>query len=316
MPNTKSLYLFHLVLFNCLYICQAAPRLDALKKLYPRAYTVGLNGRWPHGKINYCFMGANENAMEDIFDAAWGIWAQFNDFPMKKTRLDSCDEDYYSSEGLQRQDVLYVIQQNGGHPSSSVGRKSKNELKFDPGFSGASGNIAASIVHELGHVFGLLHEHQKPGADRHIEYKCKNLADFDEKTKGKSKQQVNAMCSSQAAAEATTFSAEDILPYRGLDANYYQEDREMNAPDYIDWDSIMIYGSRFGGRQQSKMPWDKKEPGRKVVMLKKDGSEIRNNMLPSRRDIERLKALYSQPFPEMFELGDISEFVNPNPPTA
>lgn len=38
--------------------------------------------------------------------------------------------------------------------------------------------LAAAIAHELGHVFGLFHEHQRPDAADHLTFHCENLFGF------------------------------------------------------------------------------------------------------------------------------------------
>ncbi|KAL1965325.1 hypothetical protein VTN77DRAFT_5762 [Rasamsonia byssochlamydoides] len=91
---------------------------------------------------------------------------------------------------------------------------------------------------------------------------------------------MNELCSDKSEASRVGLSAYDLLPM----SSDYPTDSDGNA---IDWDSIMLYGSNFGGKRLLEVG------PRKNVMTKMDGDTWKGNKVPSDGDIAQLRRLYS-----------------------
>ncbi|OJJ97621.1 hypothetical protein ASPACDRAFT_45712 [Aspergillus aculeatus ATCC 16872] len=157
--------------------------------------------------------------------------------------------------------------------------------------------IIGSIAHELGHAFGLVHEHQDPALWRPndqgpwiFEFHCRNLADFEEKTRGKTEEEIwgpEGLCVNFKTAAQAGFSALNFLPYPG----------DIIGPrgfwphiDDVDWDSIMLYSSITGGTL-TKGP----------VLTTYDGKVWEANNVPSAGDVAGLVEMYNSPFANNWE---------------
>jgi hypothetical protein len=90
---------------------------------------------------------------------------------------------------------------------------------------------------------------------------------------------MDKICSDYSDASDASFSAVDFLPF--------PEGTGLDESGDFDWDSLMRYGAKYGGAQQSL------GRGRKIVLEKRDGTTLADPVKPSTGDIERLRALYS-----------------------
>ncbi|KAJ5608127.1 hypothetical protein N7537_004746 [Penicillium hordei] len=84
-----------------------------------------------------------------------------------------------------------------------------------------------------------------------------------------------------APARKPPFSALDILA---------DDDGKELSSDPVDWNSIMIYGSEAGGKEDGN-------GGREVVMTKKDGTTFGYNTVPSQKDIDAVHTIYQDSLP-------------------
>lgn len=153
------------------------------------------------------------------------------------------------------------------------------------------GNAQANIAHEIGHMFGLLHEHQNPwfwgqnsaSSPSAFKFNCKHLEDYAAALKKYGDCAMEGLCSEYSLAANAHFSASDFLPLHfGTQAK-----GGIMDPSDVDWKSIMLYPSRVGG----------KGPGssRAMVLMRVDGEtekEILPNHTPSTQDVDGLKAIY------------------------
>jgi hypothetical protein len=193
-------------------------------------------------------------------------------------------------------------------------------------------NPVTNMAHEIGHVIGLMHEHQRAiawksvsisfGTDETgsghghdpaaaqtpahasgstaapapakgyengaahegselIHFQCENLADY-EKHKAAIKEKPK-LCTSYGEAKAAGFTAADILP---------MPSQFGNQDENFDWESIMLYPSKAGGKiaEKAKAPTPKDDT-RQVVMKKPEGDTWGPNHRPSKHDIAAVKKL-------------------------
>lgn len=148
------------------------------------------------------------------------------------------------------------------------------------------------MAHEMGHVWGLHHEHQNPifwakafnpngNYDGSIftaaNFHCTDIPDYssamqDALLDGATAQQRAELCTDIRMAEKYQFSAAQWLPLvNGYVLPGDGEDRS------IDWESIMLYSSHLQGV---------------AVLTKPDGTAITAPEAPSPRDVQGLVSLY------------------------
>ncbi|DAA74180.1 TPA_exp: Uncharacterized protein A8136_3678 [Trichophyton benhamiae CBS 112371] len=161
-------------------------------------------------------------------------------------------------------------------------------------------DIGANIAHEIGHVFGLLHEHQIPafwGTPGHSEslfkFNCENLQDYQKVTKGLSASEIEKACTDRATAIKLRFSASEYLPIRSTIMRTPRVPAVPTADD-VDWDSIMIYPSGSGAASPDGT--GPENDLRKSVLLKANGDKIKPNLAPSDQDVNALITLYDVKF--------------------
>ena len=162
------------------------------------------------------------------------------------------------------------------------GRKAKNRMDFDMDGSWGTGNAASNLAHELGHAFGLFHEHQRSIAwqspenrpYRLLKFTCENLKDYaDQKNAGGD---MKTLCTSMTDAKSAGFSAGEFLPYPGFTA-YSQ------SPNF-DWKSIMLYSSYAGAKTVN----GQKQP----TMVDYNDVLIQPNLEPSSADADAVRQIY------------------------
>ena len=164
-------------------------------------------------------------------------------------------------------------------------------------------DLTANVAHELGHAWGLRHEHQNPhfwstgyssqgtSSSRYAfgegSFFCNQLADYSE-TLAKidastyeqqvKDQQKALVCKKQQVAELWGFSASQWLPI--------EQDVMTDSSREPDWDSIMIYPScsGTGGKENTKE--------NAVALRGRDGKVIKFVKKPSKKDVEGLKTMY------------------------
>jgi len=259
------------------------PQLSS-KELEGRAYSINNNSPfrkpWPKGNVLYCFNDdAARDTLQSVWDAGWNIWDQIPVRPQAAPGLENrvC--------GQQRGGILAISCNSDQMLASTVGfldSHNPHSLTFDCKTRAGTGDVEANMAHEIGHILGLYHEHQKP--DANLKVKCENLRDYDLfKSAG---HPMDMLCSSHYAASNAGFSAGNILPIGGL------SDVFSDGP--VDFNSIMIYGSNFGGKQAIPVGNQRYGP-RRNVLVRQNGDTFGGNKVPSQRDIDRVRALYGNP---------------------
>lgn len=272
---------------------------------------------WPNRKIWYCFKDeAAREALEEDVESAFEIWYAAglgaNDFSHEQ--LDDCIDN----------NEVYVLVISYSLPKSQGGTGTlfstvacPNEydrffrMTLSDDTTVGSLDVVANYVHELGHAWGLYHEHQNPylWADEDdggeggtlftlANFHCQNLADYD-----------TSLARANAIIDDPTTSADDVAKYtiirdgmctnRTLAANLGFGGKEWlplsradgikagsTVRDTIDWDSVMMYPSGAGG---ATLPSGERAP----VLTKANGDVITGNLRPSTQDLKAIIELYS-----------------------
>lgn len=264
---------------------------------------------WPNREIRYCFQDAEDKALlGDLVRAGMQLWYTAGlpeTFKMTEVSPSECQS--------KRLDVLLVKY----HSNNLLTTPAKPKGVYEPSMTLNDRDdmgmlhVISNIAHEIGHAWGLHHEHQNPhfwarslgGKDggnlfTPDNWHCERLADYQDtidKINGKIAQmnpdympeltygpQREQICTSYGMAKAWGFSASMYLPFPPMEDVLYG----ATSPADIDWDSIMLYPSGAGGALDGN-------GNRLQALTKPNGDPIPVNTVPSHRDVKALMDLYS-----------------------
>lgn len=174
-------------------------------------------------------------------------------------------------------------------------------------------DVVSNFAHELGHAWGLYHEHQNPkfwagvdsaengevfGPNNPGGWNCVNLKDYASRVTGLVVQTGGGgsrnwgperLCSNWNAAAQAQFSASDYLPIPRVGTSH----SAGHSNNDVDWQSIMIYPSGAGGIERGTGPVTPENDHRAPILLQPDGRRIPINLFPSALDVAALNAMYS-----------------------
>ncbi|KAI6351486.1 hypothetical protein MCOR25_009898 [Pyricularia grisea] len=157
-----------------------------------------------------------------------------------------------------------------------------------------------TVAHEIGHVWGLYHEHQNPmfwqspyslhdGKVFGDHWYCSRVRGYQDSVDiirakfpddpVKVQQQTENMCKWSSFAQDYKFAGANYLPEQSQAGKLYPAEipRRGATNEHVDWDSIMIYN---GGD----------------FMLKNDGSPVHENNKPSQADVTGIRRIYEDSF--------------------
>ncbi|KAL1793683.1 hypothetical protein ACET3X_008665 [Alternaria dauci] len=225
--------------------------------------------RWPRLPtyqvlIPWCFRdAASEQAIgAHVIDRAWETWSRVlgpasvqNGHNLLFYHWKAVDGNYYpycyEANGQWNPRVppeTVVVSYNhvyqpGVQAQASIGYKATENT---PGrhwlvmtYDAMTRNPEFAVAHELGHVFGLLHEHQRPDRDYYVGYNCRNVFGFKE---------------TLARARADGFTEDQLCNQPGVARRYGWAGAEFVKIPPIptdvltpyDYQSIMHYDCRNG----------------------------------------------------------------------
>lgn len=243
---------------------------------------------WTNKKITYCFdlsIPTDEKAkLKGTIESAWQLWETRG---MGDMRMDEGDATFCGDSNNQRNYLMIQIPSSGG-VSTTVGQQSRNYMRLKSYATlqtYASQNPVQIVAHEIGHAWGLFHEHQRKNlwAEDHggtapsnyFTWNCQNLADYSYLLGRLDPAKMGILCRKQSEAALYQFSASNFLPDK---ASIYGGD--------FDSASIMMYASDAGGISGAN--------GKATVFTGPGGTTYGYNMAPSLEDARNLRAMYEQ----------------------
>ncbi|KAM0322466.1 hypothetical protein ACHAQA_009535 [Verticillium albo-atrum] len=321
----------------------ATLRETILKRWVAITPVEGKSARWPDNTISYCYESIQaRDKLYRYIKAARDKWqaAGLNSLVYKYQQV--AEPGRACTHNPQRDHILVISYNDEGKLSSSLGvppldNKTPETKKYKGPFMMLSDaenvgmlDVAANVAHELGHVWGLVHEHQNQyfwlgsavGADpdakmpdgmnyrddppfNKLMFRCSALKDYEstrDRVLAEKPEDVDKLCTKHSVAMKHKFSAMDWLPIAGGNLKLSATGNFVSVED-IDWMSIMLYPSGAGARGDAAPPGPGEELGsndhREHVLVLADGSPWHGNFVPSEGDIKGIKYIYEDHnFPE------------------
>ncbi|CAI6314039.1 unnamed protein product [Periconia digitata] len=188
-------------------------------------------------------------------------------------------------------------------PSASSSSASSGYLNYDRAGRHTliiSGDVISRgeswrIAHEIGHVFGLGHEHVRRDRDQHIEYRCDRVFGFQNAYNKAKNDPPNSHLADHELKKALC-EDENFGHRYGFDVGLAFHVRpNFGVNSYFDWDSIMLYGSDTAAQNDCRHDIDQ------CPMLKKDidpttgsisYSKFDGGQVPSAADVAFVRQTY------------------------
>lgn len=239
------------------------------------------NKAWPLKTVTYCFKTkADEKALHGILTEGWGFWVKGEADSKVKNGLKIAPVDSDGTLCDKNVNALEISTNKNCVRSSTPGYIEKgaagrHNMKFDPSDKCPNGPTTMAMAHELGHVFGLYHEHQRPDAAETVSFNCENLKDYAEALKKHGEPAMKILCTNGQSARNEDFSASEFIPF--VTSKIY-----VVSPSF-DKESIMLYSSTAGAISAKKPVLTWKEGKDKTIPTPKKCSQ---------GDMERIAALY------------------------
>ncbi|KAI8311398.1 hypothetical protein K4K61_012120 [Colletotrichum sp. SAR11_59] len=285
--------------------------------------------KWPDKKIRFHFETEEaKQKLEVYLDAAKALWSAAglpDEFTYEEV---TSEEDYQAKKGK----ILLVKYNDRNYLGTSLGLPTQDDDGPSPVMDLCDSekigtlNIVANFAHELGHAWGLHHEHQNPQfwtspytatkGDRvqfgsgYGEFHCESLSDYEAtKTRliaqygeGEGNARLRQSCEKRIHAIQNDFrGAMEWLPLHS------SEDFVGSVKEF-DERSIMLYPSRAGG--SGTATGQGADDGRAVILTRAGGKELDYNTAPSEQDVQGIRKLYGVPRKTYKSL--FSELKDPN----
>lgn len=297
---------------------------DAITKRYVAMFPKegpGAAKLWPDKTISYCYnTQESSDRLADYFFEATRKWqrAQLLHDVYKYVEAAKPGPDCVNNP--QRSKMLVISYNTDGKLETTLGMRSLDSrdatnkgpsMTLSDKTSIGMLDITANIAHEIGHAWGLTHEHQNiyfwlpdlgegpmsSAPFTEANFNCKALKDYLEVYNRVAKDapdDVRDLCRSRNVAARHGFSAAEWLPIR--EQMTLETGRFNRGSDDVDWESIMIYPSGAGGSGEAAPPAAGQaldaNDHRQNVLTRRDGSRIKANHDPSSRDVQGIRRLY------------------------
>ncbi|KAI4670566.1 uncharacterized protein J4E79_000849 [Alternaria viburni] len=238
---------------------------------------------WPDGLVRYCFEDESaRNNFKDDIDAAWKLWVdkigepgcpsghilQFREYRVKEGVWPYCynkrekDEDPWVWNKHVKNDIAVIAESKDTETqASSVTGYIPKEWSDEQGRHGIHLGLSfkqkyppdywiTTVAHELGHLFGFWHEHQREDRNDYVHFDCSKLRGYaaaKAKVDAAKEHTMEQVCADYRLALQYDFPAvqdydtiDHIAPLRegGIELPLY-----INSDLEFDDESIMLYTS-------------------------------------------------------------------------
>ncbi|KAE8375113.1 hypothetical protein BDV26DRAFT_22329 [Aspergillus bertholletiae] len=219
---------------------------------------------WDHETIRYCYNSReSKNRLAETIRAGWQLWyaagvpETFRFVEHSKARCDRDKNNYLLVIGDEAEPSLMTSA--GKTPMVPYNRPTMY-IVFEEEDIHLRGLLAA---HEIGHAWGLLHEHQAPliwqfayratRPDSLVQFYCENVLGYRQLLREIPNTlelwSEDGPCRNMIRAQEMDFFGADILPWK---MPYQSPHHLWPTDDDVDWDSIMIYQSRSFGEADER----------------------------------------------------------------
>ncbi|GAB0138218.1 hypothetical protein EsDP_00006457 [Epichloe bromicola] len=291
-----------LTFFVCVVVVEAGSKAwerthnaaDAAKRWVSTEPLKGEDARWPSGTIKYCWADSeSEKILSADLTAGRDAWYRAGlderSFKWEKQNALTC------RGNINRRNWLKIKYNDKGVLSTTIGLQPVNE-KEDADYKGPTMHLSDSLkvgflervsnyAHEIGHAWGLLHEHKEPnfwerpfsskmgtvwGAQLKARgyrgtmttFHCDHLSDYDEhwpKWKAEHPDD-DEICVLRLTAKSNKFAgATQYLPLAARFRSHLGVTIGAGE-NAVDWDSLMLYPSGAGGKGDVPIPAEGQPP--------------------------------------------------------
>lgn len=215
---------------------------------------------WPNNEVRYCFETEADKAalfgnLKDAIDRWWYAGLDQRFYKWTEVSAEECKAKRSTTLLIKRTNDLGHATTYGFAPADPANYNFGPEMELNDGDWGGYDTKVGTFAHEIGHVWGLDHEHQNPNYWRQEDgfayankgevfgkdnFFCQNIIGYSDALESAQKdrgpQGAKEICTNIAIAILYDFSAKLFLPWASTIVSSHGGHKIFN----VDWGSIMV----------------------------------------------------------------------------